>query len=131
MPVSGAPSIRPSGQRVPFYEALADKLPAYSNRRDDLFALMKDVASNRPDDGTGFIVRKFDAMKLFGKALELLALSARRGIGKIITARNCVGLITMSDGTVIEILPKIVGNSITVEDTKHIFPMKTDMLKIK
>lgn len=32
---------------------------------------------------------------------ELLALSARRDIGKIITARNYVGLITMTDGTVI------------------------------
>lgn len=54
-------------------------------------------------------------------AIELLSLSARRGIGKIITARNYVGLITMVDGTVIEILPKIAGADISVDDTKRIF----------
>ena len=40
-------------------------------------------------------------------ALELMGLSARKGVGKIITARNYVGVITMNDGTTIEILPKI------------------------
>jgi len=60
------------------------------------------------------------------EAIELLSLSARRGIGKIITARNYVGLITMTDGTVIEILPKIAGDDISVGDTKRIF---LEMLK--
>lgn len=60
------------------------------------------------------------------EAIELLSLSARRGIGKIITARNYVGLITMTDGTVIEILPKIAGADIYVGDTKRIF---LEMLK--
>ena len=62
--------------------------------------------------------RTFDALEAFvlanrGKdadALELLALSARKGIGKIITARNYVGVITMTDGTTIEILPKVFPN---------------------
>lgn len=40
-------------------------------------------------------------------ALELMSLSARRGVGKIITTKNYVGIITMNDGTTIEILPKI------------------------
>lgn len=40
-------------------------------------------------------------------ALELMGLSARKGIGKIITAKNYVGIITLKDGTTIEILPKI------------------------
>ena len=40
-------------------------------------------------------------------ALELMGLSARKGVGKIITAKNYVGIITMNDGTTIEILPKI------------------------
>lgn len=40
-------------------------------------------------------------------ALELLGLSARRGFGKIITAKNYVGLIAMNNGDIIEILPKI------------------------
>lgn len=48
-------------------------------------------------------------------ALELMGLSARRGLGKIITAKNYVGIITMNDGTTIEILPKIY--SAIEEDT--------------
>lgn len=60
------------------------------------------------------------------EAIELLSLSARRGIGKIINARNYVGLITMTDGTVIEILPKIAGADVSVGDTKRIF---LEMLK--
>ena len=39
-------------------------------------------------------------------ALELMGISHKRGAGKVITARNYVGIITMKDGTVIEILPK-------------------------
>ena len=40
-------------------------------------------------------------------ALERMGLSAKKGIGKVITAKNYVGLITLTDGTAIEILPKI------------------------
>lgn len=40
-------------------------------------------------------------------ALELMTVSARTGLGKIITAQNYVGLLTLADGSVIEILPKI------------------------
>ncbi|GKH53059.1 mcrBC 5-methylcytosine restriction system component [Lachnospiraceae bacterium] len=40
-------------------------------------------------------------------ALELMGISHKRGAGKVITARNYVGIITMKDGTVIEILPKV------------------------
>ena len=40
-------------------------------------------------------------------ALELMGLSVRKGVGKIITVKNYVGTITMQDGTTIEILPKI------------------------
>lgn len=43
-------------------------------------------------------------------ALELMGLSARRGIGKVITAKNYVGVITMNDGTTIEILPKVYSS---------------------
>lgn len=43
------------------------------------------------------------------EAIELFALSARRKIGKVITARNYVGVVVMKDGTTIEILPKIHG----------------------
>ena len=60
------------------------------------------------------------------EASDLLSLSVRRGIGKVITARNYVGLITMKDGTIIEILPKIYSGNINEADTKHIF---LEMLK--
>jgi len=71
----------------------------------------------------------FDALEAFILAnhsesdtdpVELLSISARRGVGKIITAKNYVGLITMNDGTVIEILPKIHGNT-KIEDIRPIF----------
>lgn len=77
-------------------------------------------------------VKTFDALEAFilanstgsdTEADELLSLSTRRGVGKIITARNYVGLITMTDGTIIEILPKIAGGE---TDTKRIF---LEMLK--
>lgn len=83
----------------------------------------------------GLPEKTFDALEAFilanstdsdTEAVELLSLSARRGVGKIITARNYVGLITMADGTVIEILPKIAGGDTTVSDTKRI---SLEMLK--
>ncbi len=79
--------------------------------------------------------KTFDALEAFilantddGEtgAVELLSLSARRSVGKVITARNYVGLIKMNDGTVIEILPKISGNGISQKETKQIF---LEMLK--
>lgn len=78
----------------------------------------------------GLPERTFDALEAFilannigteTEAVELLSLSVRRGVGKIITARNYVGLITMTDGTVIEILPKIAGDGLTEGETKRIF----------
>ena len=50
-------------------------------------------------------------------ALELMGLSAKKGIGKIITAKNYVGVITMNDGTTVEILPKIYTQK-PEDDTK-------------
>lgn len=44
-------------------------------------------------------------------ALEIMGLSSRKGLGKIITAKNYVGVITMKDGTSIEILPKVYSSS--------------------
>ncbi len=79
--------------------------------------------------------KTFDALETFilsnttssdTEAVELLSISVRRNVGKIITARNFVGLITMKDGTVIQILPKIAGGNITETETKSIF---LDMIK--
>lgn len=75
-------------------------------------------------------VRAFDALESFilanspgsaTEAVELLSLSVRRNVGKIITARNYVGVIAMTNGTVIEILPKIAGKGIGKAETKQIF----------
>lgn len=57
----------------------------------------------------------FDALENFvlsnstndSDALDIMGISVRKGIGKIITVKNYVGVITMDDGTSIEILPKI------------------------
>ena len=56
-------------------------------------------------------------------ALELMGLSARKGIGKIITAKNYVGVIVMNDGTTIEILPKIFSadREVSLDESKMIF----------
>ena len=60
-------------------------------------------------------------------ALELMSLSAKKGIGKVITARNYVGIITMTDGTSIEILPKIYSK-VSADDQK-VKKLLIEMLK--
>lgn len=60
-------------------------------------------------------------------ALELMGLSARKGIGRIITAKNYAGIITMDDGTTIEILPKIFSSE--AEDSGKTKRLLVEMLK--
>ncbi|WP_339317613.1 McrC family protein [Paenibacillus sp. FSL R10-2734] len=57
------------------------------------------------------------------EAIELMTLTSKRGIGKVISARNYVGLITMKNGTEIEILPKIYSRNdeSSADDTKKVF----------
>ena len=62
-------------------------------------------------------------------ALELMGLSARRGVGKIITAKNYVGIITMKDGTTIEILPKIYSEIDNDESGTRTKKLLIEMLK--
>ena len=65
----------------------------------------------------------FDALEAFiltnrsndSDALELLTLSAKKNIGKVITAKNYVGVISMTDGTTIEILPKLYSTEAFTE----------------
>jgi 5-methylcytosine-specific restriction enzyme subunit McrC len=56
-------------------------------------------------------------------ALELMTIASRRGIGKVISAKNYVGVIAMTDGTQIEILPKVYtqDEESSVTQTKNIF----------
>lgn len=95
----------------------------------------------RGDYGGGYQAlpeKTFDALEAFilanratseTETLELLGFSARRGIGKLITARNYVGVITMTDGTVIEILPKIARKQVSECETKRIFLSMLKTLK--
>ena len=79
--------------------------------------------------------RTFDALETFvltnsskeTDALELMGISARKGIGRIITARNYVGVIKMDDGTTIEILPKIFSSE--TEDAGKTKKLLVEMLK--
>jgi len=81
----------------------------------------------------------FDALEEFilanrysGKteAGELLSLSVRRSVGKTITARNYVGVITMKDGTVIEVLPKIFSEVSGVDKSERISRVKQIFLEM-
>lgn len=70
--------------------------------------------------------------KIFGAssdtdALELMGISFRKEIGKIITAKNYIGVITFDDGTAIEILPKIV--STVPEHSQRAKKLVVDMLR--
>lgn len=88
-------------------------VPGYVSLPARTFEQLRDfVLSNRTNDTD---------------ALDLMKLSARKGIGEIITAQNYVGMIAMLDGTVIEILPKIYSyESEQPEKTKKLL---IDMLK--
>ncbi len=76
------------------------------------------VAEKQIEGYTTLPQKTFDALESFvltnrskdTDAIELLGLSAKKGIGKVITAKNYIGVITMTDGTTIEILPKIFPN---------------------
>lgn len=61
-------------------------------------------------------------------ALELMGLSARKGVGKVITTKNYVGVITMNDGTTIEILPKVYS-AIDDSSGKRTKKLLIDMLR--
>ena len=57
----------------------------------------------------------FDALEKFvlsnNELLDFMNLSVKRGIGKVITARNYVGVLVLKDGTTVEILPKIASDT--------------------
>lgn len=63
------------------------------------------------------------------EGLDFLSLSARKGIGKIITARNYVGVIAMNDGTCLEILPKLHDVGSDEERMKRARALLLAMLK--
>lgn len=75
-----------------------DSINGYVTLEKKTFSLLEAFALENNRDG------KDDA-------LEIMGISAKRGIGKIITMKNYVGVIALNDGTTIEILPKIYSDS--------------------
>lgn len=59
------------------------------------------------------------------EALDLMSVSVRKNIGKVITAKNYVGVVALNDGSVIEILPKICGE----DDTDNVKKLLVKMLR--
>lgn len=57
------------------------------------------------------------------EALDLMGVSVKKNVGRVITAKNYVGVIALNDGTVIEILPKICGEDNEVEVKKLLIKM--------
>ncbi|CAH1222726.1 hypothetical protein PAECIP111892_05189 [Paenibacillus auburnensis] len=86
------------------------KLPNLHYMPEPVFDCLEQfVLSNRREPGTN--------------PLELMVVTSRRGIGKVISARNYVGVITMSSGVQIEILPKLYSRDEESSEweTKQIF----------
>ena len=54
---------------------------------------------------------------------DLMGVSVRKNVGRIITAKNHVGVIALNDGNVIEILPKIYGEDNENEVKKLLIKM--------
>lgn len=59
------------------------------------------------------------------EATELMGFSFKKNVGKVITAKNYVGVIALDDGTIIEILPKICGE----DDTEKVKKLLIRILK--
>lgn len=106
--------------------------PIYQIKEFGSFVCNKDIPGY-----TSLPERTFSALEEFvltnqnseTDALELMGLSARKGVGKIITAKNYVGIITMKDGTTIEILPKISSEIDDDEQGLRTKKLLIDMLK--
>ena len=94
------------------------EVPGYISLPQDTFDTLESfVLSNSTEDT--------DALKLMG-------VSARKGVGKIITAKNYVGVIPMNDGTTIEILPKVFSHAAFTDEEekeKKVKKLLIDMLK--
>lgn len=54
------------------------------------------------------------------EAAELMNISVKKGIGKVITAKNYVGTISLDNGDAIEILPKIYPNGHSRDEIKNL-----------
>ena len=90
-----------TGRQIEGYTTLP---PTIFERLENFILSSKNVSSTHT-------FHKFFGTSSDTNALELMGISFRKEIGKIITAKNYIGVITFDDGTAIEILPKIVSNT--------------------
>lgn len=58
---------------------------------------------------------------------ELMGISIKKGLGKVITAKNYIGVLSLKDGTTAEILPKI--SSKMPQKEQHVKKLVVDMIK--
>lgn len=93
--------------RITEYESFAcgKQVPGYMSLPKKTFDELKNFILTNKEANTEF--------------LELLGISYRKGVGEIITAKNYVGVISMKDGTTIEILPKIYGGTSATEEDEY------------
>lgn len=108
--------MKPTYQIKEYGSFISEKeIAGYQTLPEDIFRQLEDfILTNRSRDTD---------------ALELMGIFVKKGVGKVITVKNYVGIITLNDGTTIEILPKI-HSAITDDElgtrTKRVL---IDMLK--
>lgn len=93
--------------RITEYESFAcgKQVPGYKFLPKKTFDELKNFILMNKEDDADF--------------LEMLGISYRKGVGEIITAKNYVGVISMKDGTTIEILPKIYGGASATDEDEY------------
>lgn len=89
-------------------------------------------ARDKHIDGYKYLPAKvFDKLEEFvlenaekdNETVDLMGVSVRKNVGRVITAKNYVGVVALNDGNVIEILPKICGEDNESEVKKLLIKM--------
>lgn len=103
------------------------QLEGYTTLPPAIFEQLENFILSGKNVSSTHTFHKFFGTNSDTDALELMGISFRKEIGKIITAKNYIGVITFDDGTAIEILPKIVSNM--QKSNQKIKKLVTDMIK--
>ena len=103
------------------------QIEGYTTLPPTIFEQLENFILSSKNVSSTHTFHKFFGTSSDTNALELMGISFRKEIGKIITAKNYIGVITFDDGTAIEILPKIVSN--TQKSDQKIKKLVTDMIK--
>lgn len=73
------------------------------------------------------LILSFNESELADDAIEFLSIASKRNVGKVIRAKNYVGVLQVNDNVQLEILPKIHGGA--PEDTRKTFLKMLKTLK--